>query len=250
MRARRRCKSCRRWPARLLCVVSPPIVGFALFCWVSGGDAADIHFGGVVPGLTVITKSVKSMRELRFVNVVEQKTDFSCGAAAVATILRHAYGMEVTEPQVLIEMYRISDEELVRQKGFSLLDIKRYFESLGLQAIGLRIDAENLDKLTVPTIVLIDIRGYNHFVVLKKAKNNKAYLADPALGNKVMEMEDFVAAWNGVVLAAVSKDFDPDTILLKPKEKLSARRLMEDRAPYAPAPVIGFGNEHADLLRF
>ena len=41
-----------------------------------------------MPGGAVIYKKVESIRERRFANLVEQKTDFSCGAAALAPILR------------------------------------------------------------------------------------------------------------------------------------------------------------------
>lgn len=37
-----------------------------------------------------LTKHVTSLREARFDSVIEQKTDYSCGAAALATVLRYA----------------------------------------------------------------------------------------------------------------------------------------------------------------
>ncbi|VEB40539.1 Uncharacterised protein [Chromobacterium violaceum] len=40
-----------------------------------------------------VYKQVHSLRELRFRYVVEQKTDFSCGAAALTTLLRYGFGL-------------------------------------------------------------------------------------------------------------------------------------------------------------
>jgi hypothetical protein len=47
-----------------------------------------------LPGGTLVFKSVTSIRERKFINLVEQKTDFSCGAAAMATLLNQAYGLQ------------------------------------------------------------------------------------------------------------------------------------------------------------
>ncbi|RXZ44926.1 hypothetical protein [Crenobacter cavernae] len=43
------------------------------------------------------TMRVTSLREARFANVIEQKTDFSCGAAALGTLLNFAFGKKLTE---------------------------------------------------------------------------------------------------------------------------------------------------------
>ncbi len=217
---------------------------------VSQSHAGEIRLGSVVPGAGVVRKSFKSMRERRYTDMVPQKTDFSCGAASVATILKYAYGRETTEVEVLEGMLEISDRELVLKKGFSLLEIKRYVESLGMQGVGFRIAPENMDKIKVPTIALIDIKGYKHFVVLKKVRNQKAYVADPALGNSVMKLDKFAEVWNGVVFAVVADDYDKDNVLLKAKEPLSAKRLYGMRAPVTNANLLDFGFRHADLFRF
>ena len=85
---------------------------------VSPALAADIQFGGVLPGGAVIQKNVVSMRELKFVDMVPQRTDFSCGAAALATILNYAYNKNLTEDNVIEGLMKVSDPEIVRQKGF------------------------------------------------------------------------------------------------------------------------------------
>jgi len=74
-----------------------------------------------MPGGAVIFKKVESIRERRFANLVEQKTDFSCGAAALATILRQAYWLDVDEDHVIKGMLVTADQNLVRTQGFSML---------------------------------------------------------------------------------------------------------------------------------
>ncbi len=232
-------------------IFSVCILTIGLVCSsVAPGLAAEIRFGGMVPGAGVIRKEVTSTRERRYLNLVRQETDFSCGAASVATILKYAYGKDTSEIEVLEQMFQVSDKETVLRRGFSLLDIKRYVQSIGMQAIGLRLEPEKLDQIKIPTIVLLDIKGYLHFVVLKKAKGNKVYLADPALGNKIMATEDFVASWNGVVLAVVADGYQQDSILAQPSEALSAKKLLGSRSPVVGADALGFGFNHADLFRF
>ena len=69
---------------------------------------------------------------------MQQKTDFSCGAAALATILRQAYWLDVDEQQIIEGMLAHADRT-VRVQGFSMLDMKRYVESLGMRARGYRV---------------------------------------------------------------------------------------------------------------
>ncbi|BBI61454.1 hypothetical protein HSBAA_27600 [Vreelandella sulfidaeris] len=99
-------------------------------------EASPIRLGNIVPG-TLVTKEVQSIRELRFENLIAQETDFSCGAASLATILKYAYGWsDVTEVDVLEGMFAVSDPELAQRMGFSLLDLRNYVESIGMRARG------------------------------------------------------------------------------------------------------------------
>src|SRR3546814_20453572 len=65
------------------------------------GDAR-IWMGQVAEGRQTFSKPVKSWKELKFTNLVRQQTDFSCGAAALATLFNYAYGRETTEQQSLV----------------------------------------------------------------------------------------------------------------------------------------------------
>lgn len=131
--------------------------------------AAQMAFAGLPDG-GLLFKKVQSVRERKFADLVEQKTDFSCGAASLATILRHAYWLDVNEEQVIKGMLTTSDQKLVQTQGFSMLDMKRYAESIGMRARGYRIPADKLESVSIPVIVLMEIRGYKHFVVLQRAQ--------------------------------------------------------------------------------
>ena len=215
---------------------------------LSPAMAADIGFGNVVPGAGVISKNLLSMREMKFVDMVPQHTDFSCGAAALATILKYAYNQDLTEEHVIDGLMQVSDPEVVRQKGFSLLDIKNYTQSIGMRGRGYKVQPATLEKIRIPTIVLLNFKGYKHFVVLRKTTAEKAYIADPALGNRVMKRDEFDASWNGIVFAVIGQGLDRESVLLRPKEALTARTLVDNYRPLSDAELFEFGFSRTDML--
>jgi len=213
--------------------------------------AADVAFGGVLPNGALYRQPVESMQERRFRHLVRQHTDYSCGAAALATVLRYAYHLEADESTVIEGMMGVADPALVRQRGFSLLDIKRYVESLGMRGRGYRISEERLRSLRVPGLVLMDVRGFRHFVVLKQVRGDTAELADPILGNRSVPLTDFLAAWpSRAVFIVIGSDFDRNTVLLAPGERPSARALYARQGAGAitDAELVDFGFTHADLF--
>jgi hypothetical protein len=165
---------------------------------------------------TNIRAPVTSYVALRFKQIVKQGYDISCGAAAMATLLTHYYGVKVGEKDIIDRVLDQSSEE-DRQKisalGFSMLELKRFGEELGFQAGGFRIDDVNkLAKLEIPALTLITIRGYTHFVVLKGISRGQVYIADPAFGNRSRPIDRFAKEWNGVILVFVSDKYagNPD----------------------------------------
>lgn len=213
-------------------------------------QAADIWLGAVSPGLGSVSKRVTSFKERKFADLVRQETDFSCGAAAVATIFNYAFGKHTGEAQVLANMLKVSDPERVRKKGFSLLDIKRYVEAIGLKGIGLELSVSDLHRLKVPTIVLMDIKGYKHFVVLKKIIGDRVYVGDPALGNRSLSAADFEASWNRVVFAIVGEGYREDTVLRQPQEAVTAHEMFGLQSPLVDAVQYDFGLIPSQQFKF
>jgi predicted double-glycine peptidase len=212
-------------------------------------QAGDVRFAGVLPGGAVYTTRVTSMREGRFLHMVRQHTDYSCGAAALATILRYAYHLDVDEDTVIEGMLGVSDPAQVKQRGFSLLDIKHYVELLGMRGRGYRVTEERLRTLRVPALVLMNVNGFRHFVVLKQVHRDEAELADPMLGNRRMKLDDFLRSWpSRAVFVVIGSDFDRNTVLLQPDARPSARSLYARQNPITDAELLDFGFTHADLL--
>jgi len=148
---------------------------------------------------------VISNYEARFLTTIKQERDFSCGSAAVATLLTYHYEFPVSEHDVFDYMYRHGDQTLIRRAGFSLLDMKQYLESRGFPADGFRLSLDDLAKIGVPAIILINDDGYNHFVVIKGITRRYVLLGDPAKGTRAMDRSRFEKIWNGLAFVIRNK---------------------------------------------
>ena len=152
----------------------------------------------VEPGLR-IEQPAGSMKDLRDQNVIKQRFDFSCGAAALATLLHYGLGdTSVTEAQVMLGLFDLPTEPekaARRRTGFSLLDLQRVAQAHGYDAQGFRLEPDQLQMLGGPVIVFIEPRGYKHFAVLRGVRGNRVYLADPSRGNIRMPVYAFLDTW-------------------------------------------------------
>lgn len=201
-----------------------------------------------LPGVP-ITLSVHSMRDLRYRAIVTQKYDFSCGSAALATLLKDGYGIDIPEPEMIRRMMVFSSPAVVIKHGFSMLDMKKFVETLGFRGRGFRVGVDALYALQIPVIVLMNIDGYEHFVIVKHAEDGRIFIADPALGNRIVLEKDFVKTWNGLVFAVLGKPFREDSPLLQHNESLALK--LRDQAldtSSSTIPFVEFGLIKADLF--
>ncbi len=179
-----------KWTIRLglltLVFVSLPALAGTIRVIDSGG-------GLLIPNVT-------SLKELRFKNTIRQERDFSCGSAAVATLLTYHYDNPVSEQDVFDVMFANGNKEKIEREGFSLLDMKRYLEANGYHADGYIVaNLNKVAKVGIPVIVLINNGGYLHFVVVKGLDNEKVLLGDPATGTRTVSRSEFEAIWNKLV---------------------------------------------------
>jgi predicted double-glycine peptidase len=160
---------------------------FFLLCVVAGAACAE----GRGP--------VRSLLEIRQANVIVQQWDTSCGAAALATLLTYHHGDPVSERAVAQGMLGKTDPLRVKVRGgFSLLDLKRYAEARGFQADGYSgVSLADLVKLG-PAIVPVVLDRYPHFVVFRARSGDRVLIADPAYGNRSVEVEVFEKAWQKI----------------------------------------------------
>jgi predicted double-glycine peptidase len=140
-----------------------------------------------------------SLKELRDRYVVKQALDYSCGAAALATLLIYYYGDMTSEEEILTMLKdHLTPEELAvkSERGFSLLDLKKVAQRRGYRAAGFKLTPTQVTRLVAPVIVFVEPQGYKHFAVLRGVRNGMVYLADPARGNLRMRIDQFAGPGN------------------------------------------------------
>lgn len=127
--------------------------------------------------------------------VIMQLESLECGAASLTMILAYY------EKWIPLEQLRVDCG--VSRDGAKATNVLRAARKYGLKAEGYRYSLEKLkSKATFPCIIHWD---FNHFVVLKGFKHDKAYINDPGRGDVVLSMEDFDKSFTGVTLV-----FEPD----------------------------------------
>jgi predicted double-glycine peptidase len=148
---------------------------------------------------------------IKWRNVVRQRYDFSCGSAAISTLLKYYVGeTEINELDAMRGMLRRGErQKIIQRQGFSLLDMKRYVEFLGYQANGFRGDLEDIKGLERPVIIPYQYGGFKHFVVLRDIVNGHALIADPAFGNLSLTITKFKQIWQPQVLFRVLRGDKP-----------------------------------------
>jgi predicted double-glycine peptidase len=162
--------------------------------WLPGADGGSVN----VP--------TASISERKFREIVRQQFDFSCGSAALATLLTFHYDHPMDEMTAFRDMYEHGDQAKIAQAGFSLLDMKTYLKKIGYEADGYQSDLATLADAAIPAIALINYRGYRHFVVVKGIRRGSVLLGDPALGTRLVARAEFEEMWdNGVLFIIKNK---------------------------------------------
>ncbi|MBS0315892.1 MAG: C39 family peptidase [Proteobacteria bacterium] len=155
-----------------------------------------------------VAMPVVSIKHARVATTLQQQYDFSCGSAALATLLTYQYDYPVTERAVFDEMFAYGDKAKIEREGFSLLDMKRYLADHGFDADGFNQPLNKLLEARLPAIVLINQHGYHHFVVIKGLDAQRVLIGDPASGTRAMARSEFEKIWEGHLLFVIHNRMD------------------------------------------
>ena len=85
----------------------------------------------------------------------------------------------------------------ITRDGVSFLGLSEAADSLGFRTLGVKIPFEMLNE-NVPLPCIVHWRQ-KHFIVVYKIKNDKIWVADPALGLVKYSREDFVRNWASTI---------------------------------------------------
>jgi predicted double-glycine peptidase len=155
----------------------------------------------------IFQQRVCTWQELRRVNVIMQKRDYSCGAAALATVARYFWGDKVGEKEFLRTVDNMLTPEEMKDReenGLALTDLRRAAVKMGYFSTIGTLKLHELFESKVPLVVPIKLEEHDHFVVYRGADGVWVYLADPIRGNVRTAICDFERQWqkNAVLVLA------------------------------------------------
>jgi hypothetical protein len=168
----------------------------------------------------IVQKFPRSWKEIQVQNVVMQQRDYSCGAAALATLTRYYWGDNTSEKLFLDEVDKVlpSKAEIKDrvENGLTMTDLKKAAEGAGYDVLLGTARFEQLIESKVPVIVGLTMHmgvkqtEFRHFVVYRGFDGWWVYLADPIRGNVRVSAPEFVQQWQrNAVLIVAKPDTDP-----------------------------------------
>lgn len=147
----------------------------------------------------------------RRVPVILQSEASECGLACLAMVAGF-HGLD-TDLSALRRRWSVS------LKGVTLAQLMAMAQDLNLAPRALRLELDNLDRLTTPTILHWSL---DHFVVLERVTRKSAWLVDPAIGRRALTVSEIGRHFTGVALE------------LAPTERFEKRR------EASPLPLAAF----------
>lgn len=182
------------------------LLGALFLLWASSASAGQVLIPGV--GSASLSVHVTSIQERKFLTTIQQQYDYSCGSAAVATLLTYQFHDPVGEAAVFKAMWEQGDQAKIRREGFSMLDMKHYLDARGYVSNGYRAGLDKLTQVGIPAIALISENGYAHFVVIKGVERDRILLGDPASGTRVVRRAEFEKNWRVRILFVITNATD------------------------------------------
>lgn len=187
------------------------LLGFLIIAALAGGfwesrqaPRGEIHLATADGPAASVRATVRPQSEQQYGHLVKQMYDYSCGSAALATLLRYHLGEDLDERQVIQGLLHCGDRaRIVERRAFSLLDMKRFLGVLGYKSAGYKAAVEDLRALDRPGILPVEIFGYRHFAVFRGIFDDHVFLADPWRGNISLALGEFEGLWHQNVIFLV-----------------------------------------------
>jgi ATP-binding cassette, subfamily B, bacterial len=120
---------------------------------------------------------------------VKQPDAMDCGPACLKMIAGF-YKMNFSLETLRKKCY-------ITREGVSFLGLSEAADSIGFRTIGVKIPFEMLQE-NVPLPCIVHWRQ-KHFIVVYKIKNDKIWVADPAVGLVKFTREEFIHSWTSTV---------------------------------------------------
>jgi len=122
-----------------------------------------------------------------------------CGAACLSSILAY-FGCWVP----LNELRNLCG---VNRDGSTAAGLARAAKLYGLECSGHSVNAKHVFDMSLPQILFWE---WKHFLILEGFDERRVFLNDPAMGRRVLSIEEFEAGFSGVTLVfKLTPDFQP-----------------------------------------
>lgn len=171
-------------------------------------------------------------RDLRYAEVVGQADWYTCGAAAVATLLTHYYGIPTTEAEALelAEGFMAATGREPRQ-ALTALALRQTLEAKGIPTKGYRVTPEALADYFARgglPVILHLTEPQKHFVLGVGMVGDHIVLADPSWGQSLLPLSVLVheRGYSGVVLVPIPP---PELFFVVQERQRNALRRAEER---------------------
>ena len=142
----------------------------------------------------------RNISQKNITGIIMATTDYNCGPAALATVMRNYFGINDTQDQ--LAALAGTDEN-----GTSMYGLQQAVQKEGLIAKGMSISANHLVQGNI--VYLTMTKGNGHFCVIMGRTNNTIYLADPDLGNINMTYTNFKTVYSGYALVITNNSSNP-----------------------------------------
>jgi predicted double-glycine peptidase len=144
-----------------------------------------------------ISQEEDNIKWLRDRRVVMQSSEFTCGPAAVASLLNFYFGEKTTEDEIA-KLAGTYDNHTS-----SLLSLRDACRAKGYDADGFRMTLPQLlhqvETSGVPALVHLK-EPTLHYILVVNQEGDSIHVSDPAQGNISMSVSDFLQKWGGEVL--------------------------------------------------
>lgn len=189
----------------------------------------------------IINQPINNFKSLRDKDIVKQNFDFSCGAAALATLLNSFYGLNLSEEIILKAMHK-------ENYRASFEDLQKVLPQFGFKGQGYAISFEQLTKLKIPVIIYVKYRNDEHFSVLRGIDSHTAWLADPSLGNRTFSRNQFLEMWETVKVDQVDGIPKGKILIVLPNNRdIQARQHFFSKSPVRQTKQLA---ENISITRF
>ncbi|MDU1060353.1 MAG: peptidase domain-containing ABC transporter [Leclercia adecarboxylata] len=119
--------------------------------------------------------------------VILQSEASECGVACLAMVAGH-YGLN-------IDLFTFRERFGSSAQGVTLLSLSHIAERAGLKSRALALDLDEIKQLKLPCVIHW---GMNHYVVLTKVRKSSFVIHDPAMGKRVIGLQEMSNFFTGV----------------------------------------------------